>query len=481
MLHRWYKPSVSKSQCSEIELGHHQWGEFSMAAVKSDPVVQGYSQLESGSMSLHPSGPYGAFVGIYDGHGGPNASEFIKDHLFEIVKRLMSDRGEMSGGVLDLSFLALDEQYLQLVRNESEAFPSLLSAGSSCLVGVVIEGRVYIANVGDSRAVLARRHRPKQPVQLVREQLTRLKLNVQRAGQKLLMPNLDEQLAFRYLDFPWQLEQPPRPPYLETKPLVQSFLNRNPYRRPGRNRHIEAIQLSTDHSASLPSVEQELKELHPRDHRIVTFNDYGDEICRVKGILPTSRSIGDVYLKSWEFNTRPELPREYKVRVQFNKPIILHDPALFDQELLPEDKFIIFASPGLWSYVANEEAVDMVINSSQKGIAMKLLKKALKRRAWFTELKNLNTRKRICICDDISVVVLFLDRKLIRGGRCKHLSLKSYEASTSQLHTGEASTSQSRTAGASTSQPHSTSQTRTTGASFSKSKSWPGFSRRDET
>ncbi|KAL1542555.1 protein-serine/threonine phosphatase [Salvia divinorum] len=459
MLPSWFKSSVNDTDYSEIKLGRHQWGEFSMAAVKSDLVVQGYSQLESGSMSLHPSGPYGTFVGIYDGHGAPNASEFIKDHLFEFVKRITSDLGEMSGDVLDLSFLELEEQYLNLIRNESEAFPSLLYAGSSCLVGVVIGGRVFIANVGDSRAVLAQLPKPKRPVQLVREQLTRLKLNnLKEAWQNQGIPSFREQMLNIDYDLPWFREQPPHSsPCLVPRPVVLSYLDRQPYTRPRRNRHVQAIPLSTDHSAMLHSVRQELKKLYPRVPRIVLYDRVAD-IHRVKGILPTTRSIGDVYLKRWEFNTRPELPTKYKVEKQFNKPLILHQPALVDQELLPEDKFIIFASPELWKYVANEKAVDMVMNSSRKGIAMKLLKKALKRRArdrhglTYMKLKKLNITQRRLVHDNISVVVLFLDHKLISGGRCNHVSLKSYEASNIQSRTDGASSSS--TDGASGSHPH---------------------------
>ncbi|KAG6402339.1 hypothetical protein SASPL_139217 [Salvia splendens] len=167
MLASIFKPSANTIEYSEIKLGHHQWGrDFSMAAVKSALEVPSHSQVESGSMSLHTSSPYGTFVGIYDGHGGgPNASEFIKNHLFELSKvGLTSDLGEMSSDVLDLSFFALDEKYTHLVQNESEALPNLLSAGSSCLVGIVIGGRVYVAKVGDSRAVLAQLPRPKQPL-----------------------------------------------------------------------------------------------------------------------------------------------------------------------------------------------------------------------------------------------------------------------------------------------------------------------------
>ncbi|KAG6404703.1 hypothetical protein SASPL_136956 [Salvia splendens] len=534
MLASIFKPA-NNIEYTEIRLGRHQWGDFSMAAVKSDHEVQSHSQVESGSMRLHPSSPYGTFVGIYDGHGGPNASEFIKNHLFEIVKRLTSDLGEMSSDVLDLSFLALEEQYTNLVQNESVAFPKLLSAGSSCLVGVVIEGRVYVANVGDSRAVLAQLPRNKQPVQLVREKVAELKL---KAKQKLGLPSMQGQLVYMKQPIPWTWEQPPRPlsPPMEPRPIDLSYLDVNPYRRPKLNRDIKAIPLSTDHNVDLPSIRRELKELHPRYPMIVPY-DHERKIYRVKGILRTSRSIGDVYLKSWEFNTRPDLAKEYKVDKKFEKPIILYNPALVDQELLPEDKFIIFASHGLWKYVADEEAVDMVLNSSRKGIAKKLLKKALRRWAMhahklsYRELKKLNITKRRLLHDDISVVVLFLDQKLIAGGRCNHLSLKAYEASSSQPDIGGASTSQQHkgkgkasssqpdTGGASTSQQHkgkgkaSTSQLHTgvastskqhadgdssstdrassrsqphigeasisqTPTAISKSKTWPGFSRR---
>lgn len=71
----WYK-----------DLGQHFSGEFSMAVVQANNLLEDQSQLESGSMSSNESGPYGTFVGIYDGHGGPETSRFINDHLFQHLK-----------------------------------------------------------------------------------------------------------------------------------------------------------------------------------------------------------------------------------------------------------------------------------------------------------------------------------------------------------------------------------------------------------
>lgn len=73
----WYK-----------DWGHHVNGEFSMAVVQANNILEDHSQIESGPMSSLESGPQGTFVGIYDGHGGPEASRFISDHLFNNLKSM---------------------------------------------------------------------------------------------------------------------------------------------------------------------------------------------------------------------------------------------------------------------------------------------------------------------------------------------------------------------------------------------------------
>lgn len=56
------------------DLGRCSAGEFSMAVVQANQVLEDQSQLESG--------PLGTFVGVYDGHGGPHASRYVCDHLY---------------------------------------------------------------------------------------------------------------------------------------------------------------------------------------------------------------------------------------------------------------------------------------------------------------------------------------------------------------------------------------------------------------
>ena len=66
-------------------------------------------------------------------------------------------------------------------------------------------------------------------------------------------------------------------------------------------------------------------------------------------------------MKSSEFSREP-LPEKYIVPEGFNKPILRADPSISILKLQPEDRFLIFASDGLWDHLSNQEAVDIVYN-----------------------------------------------------------------------------------------------------------------------
>ena len=56
------------------DIGKYGSGEFSMAVIQANQVLEDQSQIESGQ--------FGTFVGIYDGHGGPETARYVCDHLF---------------------------------------------------------------------------------------------------------------------------------------------------------------------------------------------------------------------------------------------------------------------------------------------------------------------------------------------------------------------------------------------------------------
>lgn len=141
----WYKDS-----------GQHFNGEFSMAVVQANNLLEDQSQIESGCLSSLETGPFGTFVGVYDGHGGPETSRYINNHLFQHLKRFTTEQQSMSTDVIRKAFQATEEGFLSLVTGQWSTNAQIAAVGSCCLVGVISGGNLYIANLGDSRAVLGR-------------------------------------------------------------------------------------------------------------------------------------------------------------------------------------------------------------------------------------------------------------------------------------------------------------------------------------
>ncbi|KAK3030817.1 hypothetical protein RJ639_037198 [Escallonia herrerae] len=315
--------------CRDLE--KHSYGEFSFAVVQANEVIEDHSQVETGSS--------GTFVGVYDGHGGPEASRFISDHLFLHLMRIARENGTISEDVLRSAFSATEDGFLSLVRRSCGIKPLIASIGSCCLVGIIWKGTLYVANLGDSRAVIG---------------------------------------------------------YL------------------GRSKKIIAEQLTKDHNASMDEVRQELRSLHPDDSHIVVMKQ---GVWRIKGIIQVSRSIGDAYLKRPEFSLDPSFPR-FHLPEPIRRPVLRSDPSIYTRVLCPNDKFLIFASDGLWEHLTNQEAVQIVHNNPRAGIARRLLKSALseaarKREMRYDDLKKFDKGVRRFFHDDVTVVVIFIDHDLM--------------------------------------------------------------------
>ena len=72
-----------------------------------------------------------------------------------------------------------------------------------------------------------------------------------------------------------------------------------------------------------------------------------------------SRSIGDAYLKRSEFSLDPSFPR-FHLAEPLRRPVLTAEPSLSTRVLQPHDKFLIFASDGLWEQLSNQQAVEIV-------------------------------------------------------------------------------------------------------------------------
>lgn len=309
------------------DLTKHATGDFSIAVVQANELLEDQSQVKIG--------PHGTFIGVYDGHGGPEASRFITNHLFPKIESFAQQFGGVSTEVLKEAFSATEEEFLGLVDKNWRSKPQIASVGSCCLVGVIYENSLYVANLGDSRVVLGTMR---------------------------------------------------------------------------QNKEFVAERLSQEHNAGNVEVREELKAQHPDDSHIVV-QKHG--VWRVKGIIQVSRSIGDVYLKKPEFNRDPMFSK-IGLPVCLKRPVLTAEPSLHERTLLPEDRFLIFASDGLWEHMTDQEAVDMVNGSSRNGIAKRLVRAAMqqaakKREMSYSDLRKIEPGVRRYFHDDISVVVVYLD------------------------------------------------------------------------
>ncbi|KAH9307754.1 hypothetical protein KI387_035665, partial [Taxus chinensis] len=103
-------------------VGRHDAGEFSMAVVQENQLLEDQSQLESG--------PLTSTEDLHQSNWGCH--------------------------VIRKAFLATEEGVLSVVTKAWPTKPQTVAVGSCCLVGVVCSGILYVANLGDSRVVMGK-------------------------------------------------------------------------------------------------------------------------------------------------------------------------------------------------------------------------------------------------------------------------------------------------------------------------------------
>lgn len=133
------------------DIGRCSSGEFSMAVVQANQTLEDQSQIESGP-------PFGTFVGIYDGHGGPEAARYVCDHLFRHFRAISYEgRSVVTAESIKRAFLETERGFTAHVSDMWNMRPNLATVGSCCLVGVISQQTLFVANLGDSRVVLGKK------------------------------------------------------------------------------------------------------------------------------------------------------------------------------------------------------------------------------------------------------------------------------------------------------------------------------------
>ncbi|KAK9697929.1 hypothetical protein RND81_08G070400 [Saponaria officinalis] len=92
-----------------------------------------------------------SFYGVFDGHGGKAAAQFVRDHLPKVIFEDADFPLELEK-VVTRSFMETDAALA-----ESWSVGSSQSSGTTALTAMIFGRSLLVANAGDSRAVLSRR------------------------------------------------------------------------------------------------------------------------------------------------------------------------------------------------------------------------------------------------------------------------------------------------------------------------------------
>mmetsp|Transcript_9874 Transcript_9874/g.36808 ORF Transcript_9874/g.36808 Transcript_9874/m.36808 type:complete len:490 (-) Transcript_9874:47-1516(-) len=273
------------------------------------------------------------FLAVLDGHGGTGCAQWISKNMTPVWKRGIYEMTErvkeveayyqvddikrnvdkievskekredlkksldnklMYPELLKMSFAFLDQMFFDRAvdsRDIEKAIP-----GSCAVAAYALDDELYVANLGDCRAVLGRKH---------------------------------------WWTGKW-----------------------------------EAVPLTKDQTAI--SERESLQKEHPNDPNVVSEG-------RIKGILQPSRSFGDVILK-----VPGLLAAKYvSLYAPWEPPYVTPIPEVTQFNLKPNkgDRFIIFATDGLWDALSSDEAVQLVgahlDSSSNDNVCTSLIRKAL--------------------------------------------------------------------------------------------------------
>ncbi|KAF8683685.1 hypothetical protein HU200_044615 [Digitaria exilis] len=367
------------------------------------------------------------FVGIYDGFNGPDATDYLFANLYVAVhgelkgvlwddiiqvigddnarcgqgnapcfavaqangegaeanKRRRTTEGPVVAGnnkdamamhrdvlrALARALKKTEDAFFAAAEERAGESPELGLMGSCVLVMLMKGTDVYVMNVGDSRAVLARRPEPdlKNVLGKASQDLQQFKAEIMRELEAHDMDGL------------------------------------------------QAVQLSPEHSTAVEEEVRRIKGQHLNDRNAIVNG-------RVKGKINVTRAFGVGYLKQPKWNNR--LLEAFKINYIGTDPYVSCTPALCHHRISAQDKFLVLSSDGLYEYFTNKEVVDQVEaftaaqpdgDPAQHLVGELVIRAARKAGMASHELLDIPRGARRSYHDDVSIIVISFEGRIWRS------------------------------------------------------------------
>uniref|UniRef100_A0A803Q8E8 protein-serine/threonine phosphatase n=1 Tax=Cannabis sativa TaxID=3483 RepID=A0A803Q8E8_CANSA len=134
-----FVPALRSGEWSDI--GSRPYMEDTHVCISNLAEKYGFNLLNKEAIS---------FYGVFDGHGGKAAAQFVRDHLPRIIVE-DADFPLQLEKVVTRSFMETDAAFAKSCSIESS-----LSSGTTALTAMIFGRSLLVANAGDCRAVLSR-------------------------------------------------------------------------------------------------------------------------------------------------------------------------------------------------------------------------------------------------------------------------------------------------------------------------------------
>ena len=241
-----------------------------------------------------------SFFGIYDGHGGAKCADFLRDCLHKIIfsNEFFPENVEKA---IKNGFLKAENDFLSTIAIDKNTGNILDRSGSCAILVIIVDNKIYVANVGDSRCIMSVNggkdykiitsdHKPSNE--------NEKKRIIQSGGEV------------------YQTQTP-----ISTLNNVSENLN------PNNNEQNTNSQSTNNHNNN------QINQILIGPYRVLP------------GRLSVSRTIGDIEAKSVQFGGNPQVI------------IPLPDVFSFDLEKIDID-FIVLGCDGIYDQLSNEEILD---------------------------------------------------------------------------------------------------------------------------